>query len=118
MSSPPSTDLGQSTIDERPATDIDATDDTLAMTTTADSVETVHILDALASNDGGLPQQELVAALDVSKATVSRRLSTLEDEERIIRLLFRGRKLIWLPDRVPAALDPNKATNQDPFTSG
>lgn len=58
-----------------------------------------RILSLLHANDGRLWQRDIVDALDVSKATVSRRLSELETSERISRLEFRGEKIVTLPDR-------------------
>lgn len=64
-----------------------------------------RILAVLADNDGQLPQSELVSELDVSKATISRRLGELEADGYVSRLLFRGQKLVWMADETPAALD-------------
>ena len=61
----------------------------------------VHLLRA---NDGRLWQRDIVDTLDVSKATVSRRLSNLETNGRISRLEFRGEKIVTLPDRTLTVL--------------
>lgn len=87
-------------------------DDSVALnrTTGPHSEAAERILRVLAANDGGVPQQELVSELDVSKATVSRRLSELEDADRVTRLLFRGRKLVWLAETVPTALETDTSS--------
>lgn len=72
-----------------------------------------RILDLLADNDGSLPQSSIVSELDVSKATVSRRLAELEDAGYISRLLFRGQKLVWMADQTPPALNPGAETTAD-----
>lgn len=64
----------------------------------------VRILRLLEANDGQLWQSEVVDELDVSKATVSRRLSDLEDSSHIERMLFRGQNLVWLKDETPDVL--------------
>lgn len=64
-----------------------------------------RILRLLEANDGRLWQGEVVAELDVSKATVSRRLSELEDASYVERMLFRGRNLVWLPDATPDVIE-------------
>lgn len=67
-----------------------------------DRVRILHLLEA---NDGRLWQTEVVDALDVSKATVSRRLAELEESTHISRMLFRGQNLIWLPDDAPESME-------------
>lgn len=52
----------------------------------------------LASNEHCLWQTEIVDAMSVSKATVSRRLTEMESAGDVRRLQFRGRKLVWIPD--------------------
>lgn len=66
----------------------------------------VRILRLLEANGGRLWQAEVVDALDVSKATVSRRLAELEESTHISRMLFRGQNLIWLQDEAPDAMEP------------
>ena len=63
-----------------------------------------RILRLLEANDGQLWQSEVVNELDVSKATVSRRLSDLEESSHIERMLFRGQNLVWLKDETPDVL--------------
>ena len=58
-----------------------------------------RIVSLLRANDGRLWQRDIVDTLDVSKATVSRRLSDLETNGRISRIEFRGEKIVALPDR-------------------
>lgn len=79
----------------------------------ASSPEAARILDALDADDGGIRQQELVEVLDVSKATVSRRLMELEEAGAIKRLLFRGQKLVWRADDVPSALEPDDTPSRE-----
>lgn len=64
----------------------------------------VRILRLLEANDGQLWQGDVVEHLDVSKATVSRRLAELEDEDEVDRMLFRGKNLVWLSDNTPDIL--------------
>lgn len=66
----------------------------------------VRILRLLEANGGRLWQSEVVDVLDVSKATVSRRLSELEDSTHVSRMLFRGQNLVWLRDEEPDLLEP------------
>lgn len=63
----------------------------------AATIDEDYLLDLIAANGGTLWQSEIVDALDVSKATVSRRLTALEQSDRIDRLLFRGEKIVSLP---------------------
>ncbi len=65
-----------------------------------------RILRLLEANDGRLWQSQLVDTLDSSKATVSRRLSELEDSTHISRMLFRGQNLVWLQDETPDVVEP------------
>lgn len=58
-----------------------------------------RILSLLDANDGRLWQREIVRVLDISKATVSRRLADLETRDQITRFEFRGEKVVTLPDR-------------------
>lgn len=58
-----------------------------------------RILSLLRANNGRLWQRDIVDALDVSKATVSRRLADLETSDKITRLEFRGEKIVTLPDQ-------------------
>jgi len=62
------------------------------------TVDEAYLIDLLAANGGTLWQSEIVDALDVSKATISRRLTTLEQADEIDRLLFRGEKVVYLPE--------------------
>lgn len=57
-----------------------------------------RILHLIHETDGPLWQRDIVDALDVSKATISRNLASLERDNRIKRLEFRGQKLVALPD--------------------
>lgn len=57
-----------------------------------------RILHLLQANGQPLWQTEIVDALDVSKSTVSRRLTDLEREGHVERLQYRGRNLVWLPE--------------------
>lgn len=66
--------------------------------TTAVTVDQDYLLDLLSANGGTLWQSEIVDALDVSKATIGRRLTALEQADRIDRLLYRGEKIVSLPD--------------------
>lgn len=66
----------------------------------------VRILRLLEANGGRVWQAQLVDVLDVSKATVSRRLSELEESTHISRMLFRGRNLVWLREEVPDVMEP------------
>lgn len=53
------------------------------------------ILSLLSANDGCLWQTEIVDLMEVSKATVSRRLTELETAGAVQRIEYRGRKVVW-----------------------
>lgn len=55
-------------------------------------------------SDGAVMQSHLVAVTDASKATVSRRLSELEEEGRIVRLRTGGQNRVWLREYAPSHL--------------
>lgn len=64
-----------------------------------------QILRLLRANDDTLWQTDIVDALDVTKASISRNLSKLEADDRIKRLEFRGEKLVCLPHTQVSLID-------------
>jgi hypothetical protein len=69
--------------------------------------ESEFVLELLAAHDGKLPQQAFVEQLDWSKSKVSRLLSDIEDDGRIVRVSIGQEKVVYTPDRAPG---------RDPFS--
>lgn len=59
----------------------------------------------LAAAGGRLRQQAIIAATDLSPATVSRRLSTMETQGRIVRITLGREKVVCLPTAAPEPVD-------------
>lgn len=69
--------------------------------------ESEFVLELLEAHDGKLPQQAFVEQLDWSKSKVSRLLSDIEDDGRIVRVSIGQEKIVYTRDRAPG---------QDPFS--
>lgn len=82
-----------------PAITVPPRDRTIDTTPDPDQPTTAQIRHLLTEHDGCLWQRELTTAIDVSKATISRHLGTLEADGRVNRYEFNGEKLVTLPDR-------------------
>ena len=61
-----------------------------------------RVVRLLETNGGQLRQQEIVEAMDRSPSTVSRYLSSLEDDRRIKRVRVSRENVVFLPDSDPA----------------
>lgn len=64
---------------------------------------TKRILQLLDEHDGRIEQADVVSALDLSPATVSRKLAALESEGRVVRYRVGRGKVVCRPDCVPEA---------------
>lgn len=62
---------------------------------------TERILRAVEDHEGQVQQARIVSELDLSPATVSRRLTDLEAEGRVVRYRVGRGKVVCLPDEVP-----------------
>lgn len=62
-----------------------------------------YIESLLDENSGRLWQREIVSRTDVSSSTISRWLSAMEEEERIVRVRVGREKLVTLPEAGPEA---------------
>lgn len=93
-----------------------------AAVTTEVRPPTDRILRLLDEHDGRIEQAEVVSGLDLSPATVSRKLSALESEGRVVRYRVGRGKVVCRPDRVPeAARSPHltqSSTDRGPAARG
>lgn len=62
---------------------------------------TERIVRAVEDHEGRVEQARIVSKLDLSPATVSRRLTDLEAAGRVVRYRVGRGKVVCLPDRVP-----------------
>lgn len=62
---------------------------------------TERILGTVEGHDGRIEQAAVVSELDLSPATVSRKLTDLESDGRVVRYRVGRGKIVCLPDRVP-----------------
>lgn len=67
-----------------------------------------QILTLLDASDGRMWQQDVIAETGFSAATVSRHLSKLEDDGRIVRLRKGRKKVVVDPELVPPALSEER----------
>lgn len=65
-----------------------------------------YVADLLGTHGGRLRQRQIVARLAWSPSTTSRLLSRMEAAGRIVRVHVGGEKIVFLPDRLPAAARP------------
>lgn len=70
-----------------------------------------YILSRIRTSGGRLRQQEIVALLDWSEASVSRTLTEMEAEDAIVRVQFGREKVVYLPGTYPDPLDTSDATS-------
>lgn len=73
-----------------------------------------RFLRLLAEHGGRMKQSELVAAVDCSKATVSRKLTDLEASGAIVRHQIGREKLVFFPDARPDSFEApiNRAADE------
>jgi len=91
---------------ERSTASTGATDPTEATTRTEVQLDLGLTLEEfvvalLEERDGRLKQSALVDRLDWSKATVSRLLRDMEDDDRIVRIEIGREKTVYFPDQAP-----------------
>lgn len=67
------------------------------------------IVGAIERAGGSVKQAEIVAAVDWSESTVSRKLSDLESRDAVSRYQIGREKLVFLPGHEPAAVEPTHA---------
>jgi hypothetical protein len=64
-----------------------------------------RVLALLSERDGRMPQADIVDGTDWSKSTVSRVLSEMADEDRVVKIDVGARNVIALPDAVPPGVE-------------
>lgn len=64
-----------------------------------------RIVEVVSANGGRMKQAEIVATLDWSESTVSRKLSGLEANDAITRYQIGREKLVYLPGAEPESLE-------------
>lgn len=64
-----------------------------------------QIVTILARHDGQMRQSEIVAAMDYSESSVSRRLCEMESAGDVTRYRLGREKHVFLPESVPASFD-------------
>ena len=69
-----------------------------------------HILGAIERSGGAMKQSEIVAAVEWSESTVSRKLTELESREAVSRYQIGREKLVYLPGHEPEAARSALAT--------
>lgn len=68
-----------------------------------------RILQVVAEDEGRIEQASIVERLDLSPATVSRTLTNLEEDGRVVRYRVGRGKLVCLPESVPEAAKPPRS---------
>lgn len=75
---------------------------------------TERILGVVEGHDGRIEQAAVVSELDLSPATVSRKLTDLESDGRVVRFRVGRGKIVCLPDRVPEGVPDEDGSDDAP----